>query len=148
MLRPVETDPAPAGKPDLSDRTPSSFLNLGTRDAFLFQRGHLRLEIVTHEIKFVPIIFLVRMERSLCRRQGKNEPPVAGIHGFEPKNISEEGAIRRRVFAVHNDMRTEDHGSPFLAPPQNQLSFNPDSRGDSRPRLSTEQSSAQAANKL
>jgi hypothetical protein len=60
----------------------------------------------------VPIILagiLVGMKRGLRRRQGKNQPSVACIHGLESKGVSEEGAIRLRVFAVHDYMRTEDH---------------------------------------
>jgi hypothetical protein len=53
MLRLVETESCPTGKRDLSDRTPSSFLNLGTSHALLLQCGHLTLEIVTHEIELV-----------------------------------------------------------------------------------------------
>src|ERR1700680_4088663 len=34
---------------------------------------------------------------------------MAGIHRFEPKDIFEEGAIRRCVSAEHDDMRAEDH---------------------------------------
>jgi hypothetical protein len=112
MLRLVKTDFATPGKLDPSDRTPSLPVNVGTRHAFPLQRRHLGLEIVTHEIEFVPIILagiLVGMKRGLRRRQGKNQPSVACIHGLESKGVSEEGAIRLRVFAVHDYMRTEDH---------------------------------------
>jgi hypothetical protein len=56
MLRLVETHFASAGKPDLGDRTPSCFLHLRTPDALLPECRYLGLQIVTHEIEFVPVI--------------------------------------------------------------------------------------------
>jgi hypothetical protein len=112
MLRLIKTDLATPRKLDPGDRTPSLPVNVGTRHAFPLQRRHLGLEIVTHEIQFVPIILagiLVGMKRGLRRRQGKNQPSVACIHRLESKDVSEEGAIRLRVFAVHDYVRTEDH---------------------------------------
>jgi hypothetical protein len=44
----------PAGKPDVGDRTPSGFLHLRTLDALLSECRYLGLQIVTHEIEFVP----------------------------------------------------------------------------------------------
>ena len=127
MFRLVEADLAPAWQPDPGDRTPSLPLHIGARDAFVLERGHLCLEIVTHEIQFVPTIFLVGMERGLGRRQSKNQPSMAGIHRFESEDIPEECAICFRVFAVHDDMRTEDYElCPFLIAtifPQKQLSL-------------------------
>jgi hypothetical protein len=38
---------------------------------------------------------------------------VACIYRFESENISEEGAIRLRVFAAHDYVGTEDH-EPYL----------------------------------
>src|SRR5580693_8483471 len=112
MLRLVKTDLATPGKLDPSDRAPSLPVNVGTPHAFPFQRRHLGLEIVTHKIEFVPIILagiLFWMKRGLRRRQGKNQPSLACIHGLESKDVSEEGAIRLRVSAVHDYVRTEDH---------------------------------------
>src|SRR5579863_1166083 len=118
MLRLIKTDLATSGKLDLGDRTPSLVLNVGARHTFSLELGDLGLEIVTHEIQFVPIILaglLVRMKRGLRWRQCKNQPSTACIYRLESENIPEEGAIRFRVFAVHNYMRTEDHGtaSPY-----------------------------------
>src|SRR5271166_835229 len=116
MLRLVQADLSPAWQLDFGDRTPALVVDIRTRHAFLLQRGHLRLEIVTHEIEFMPVILLGGMERRFPRRQSKNQPSVARIHRLESENISKEGAIRLRVLAVHDDMRTVDHEpSPFPA---------------------------------
>jgi hypothetical protein len=112
MLRLVETDLTAARKLDPGNRTPALGLNVGARHAFFLERGDLSLEIVTHEIQFMPIILdelLVGMKRGFRGRQGKNEPSVACIYRFESENISEEGAIRLRVFAAHDYVGTEDH---------------------------------------
>jgi hypothetical protein len=114
MLRLVETDVAAAGELDPGDRTPASFLDIGARHAFLRKRGRLGLQVVTHEIEFLPVILLVRMERDFSGRQSKNEPSMAGIYGTEAKDIPKERAVSCRVFAVHDDVRTEDHEpTPF-----------------------------------
>src|ERR1700693_4822166 len=58
MLRVVETHFASAGKPNLSDRTPSGLLHLRTSYALRAERQYLGLQIVTHAIEFVPVMVL------------------------------------------------------------------------------------------
>src|SRR5438445_11798019 len=55
MLRLVETDFTSAGKTDLCDRTPSSFLNVRKPDTLLSESRDLGLQIVTHEKEVVPV---------------------------------------------------------------------------------------------
>jgi hypothetical protein len=98
MLRLVEADSTAAGQADLGDGSPTLFLNIRTRHAFFFERGHLGLEIVTHEIKFVPIIFFGGMECGLRGRQSKNQPSVPGINRSESENVAKEGTISLGIF--------------------------------------------------
>jgi len=90
MLRLVKTDFASAGKPDVGDRPPPCFLHCRTLDAFLPECRYLGLQIVTHEIEFVPVIPFIGMDRRLCRRQLENQPS---------EDIPEEGAISRRILS-------------------------------------------------
>src|SRR5438128_11183902 len=101
MLRLVETDYASTGKSDLGDRTPSGFLHVRTPDALVPECLHLGLQIVTHEIEFVPVILFVGMNCHLSRRQREDQPSVASVHGRQSEDIPEEGAIGRRVLAVY-----------------------------------------------
>jgi len=107
-----------AGEPDLGDRTPSGFLHVRTPRALLAERGHLGLQVVEHEIELVPNITLGRMNRRFPRRQGEDQPSVAGVHGRKSQDVAKEGAVGRRVPAVDDHMRAEDHDlfSFFLAP--------------------------------
>jgi hypothetical protein len=109
MLRLVETYFASARKPNLCDRTPSGLLHRRTLDALLFQRSHLGLKIVAHEIQLVTVFRFSEMNRRLRRRQRENQPPVAGINGCKTQNIPQKRPIRSSVLAVHNYMRTCDH---------------------------------------
>src|SRR6266849_6821144 len=108
MLRLVETDHASARKPDPGDRTPSGFLHVRTPDALLSEARYLGLQIVTHEVEFVPVILFGGMNRRLCRRQREDEPSLASVHGCQSEDVPEEEAISRRILAVYDDMRTKD----------------------------------------
>src|SRR5215470_13402716 len=84
MPRLVKTNLAPAGQPDLRDRTPSRFPHLRTLHAFVLECQYLSLQVVTHEIEFVPVIFFGGLNRHFCRRQSENQPSVAGVYRREP----------------------------------------------------------------
>src|SRR5262249_54272920 len=79
VLRLVETDFAPAWKGDLGNRTPAGFLHIRTADAFLSEGRHLGLQIFAHEVEFVRVVGVGRMERGLCRRHSEDQPAVAGV---------------------------------------------------------------------
>jgi hypothetical protein len=61
--------------------TPSFLLHRGTADALLSERQYLGIQIVTHEIKFVPVILFGWMNGYFRRRKREDQPPVAGVHG-------------------------------------------------------------------
>ena len=61
MLGLIKTNLASAGKPNLTDRAPSCFLNVRALNALLREKGHLGLQIVAHEIEFVGAILIGRM---------------------------------------------------------------------------------------
>src|SRR5438093_12447442 len=109
MRRLVEADRASAGKPELGDQTPSGFLHVRTPNALRLQCRYLGLQIVTHEIDFVPVVLLGRMNGQFCRRQREDQPSLASVHGWKSKNVPEEEAISSRILAVDNHVRTEDH---------------------------------------
>src|SRR5262245_44281359 len=113
MLRLIETDLAPAWKLDFGNRTPSRFLHIRTADAFLSEGRHLGLQIFAHEVEFVHVVSLGRMERGFCWRHLEDQPAVAGVDGRKSKDIPKKGAICFRVLTVDDHMSARDHeGSP------------------------------------
>jgi len=97
MLWLVETDFASTGKPDLGHRTPPCFFHLGTPDVLFAECRYLALQIVTHQIEFVPNSLLGRMNGHLCRRQREDQPTVASVRRRKAEDLPEEGAISRRI---------------------------------------------------
>jgi len=116
MFRLIEAHLATAGEPDLGDRTPSCFLHRRTLDALLAERRDLALQIVTHEIQFVPLTFFGWMNRNFRRRQRENQPSVASVYGRKSQDLAEKGAISCRILAVKDYMGAKDHQLlPFAA---------------------------------
>src|SRR5579859_1521149 len=109
MLRLVETNHASAWKPDLGGRTPSGFLHVRTPNALLSERPDLGLQVVTHEIELMPVMLFGGMNRRFCWRQREDQPSLAGVHGCQSEDVPEEETISRRILAVHDDMRTNNH---------------------------------------
>src|SRR5713226_9572531 len=105
----VETHFASAGKPDLDDRTPSGLLRLRTPDALRLERQYLGLEIVTHEIEFVPVTVLGRVDRHFCRRQREDQPTVASVHGSKSEDVPQESSVSSCILAVYDYMGAKDH---------------------------------------
>jgi hypothetical protein len=52
-------------------------------DAFLREDRDLGLQIVTHEVEFVPAVLFGRMNRQFRGRQREDRPSVAGVDGRE-----------------------------------------------------------------
>jgi hypothetical protein len=40
------------------------------------------------------------------------QPAVACVHGFQPRNAFEDGAVRSGIFAVEHDMSSDNDGFP------------------------------------
>jgi hypothetical protein len=116
MFRLVEADLASAGKLDSDDRTPSLFLHRRTLYSFFRECRDLCIEIVTHEIKFVPVVRFRGMNGDLCGRQREDQPAMAGVHGGEPEGVAQEGAVGRCVGAAYDNVCAKDHRRlPFLS---------------------------------
>jgi hypothetical protein len=109
MPRLIKTNLTSAGKPELRDRTPSGLPHLRTPHAFAAECQYVGPQVVTHEIEFVPIIFFGGVDRHFCGRQSENQPSVARVYKRKSENVPQEGAISRRILAVHDYMRTKDH---------------------------------------
>jgi len=109
MLWLIKADFASTGKPNLRDGAPSCFLNFRAPNALLRERSHLGVQIVAHEIEFVSATLIGRVDCGFSRRQGKDQPAMTRIHGFETEDIAEKCAVCLRVFTVDNYVSARDH---------------------------------------
>src|SRR2546425_2758783 len=115
MLRLIQADFTSAGKTDLCDRTPSGFLHVRHTDTLLSECHDFGLQVVTHEIEFVPLTRVGRVNSHFCRREREDQPPVASVYRGKSEGVPAEGTISRRILAIENNMRTKDHLTlPFL----------------------------------
>ena len=90
MFRLIKVDVASTGKPYSRDGTPLRFLNFGAHDIFLRERSHFGFQIVAQEIEFMDTILIRRVECGFGRRQGEDQPAMAGIHGWKAENVAEK----------------------------------------------------------
>src|SRR5262245_39511414 len=109
MLRLVQADVTSARKRDLTNRAPSGFLHIRAGDTLLGEGRHLGPQVFAHEIQLMHVVLLRRMERGFRRRHCEDQPAVAGVHGRESKDVSEESAVSLRVPAVDDHMSATDH---------------------------------------
>jgi hypothetical protein len=109
MLRLIEADVASSGKRYFRNGTPSLFLNSRALHALLCEGSHFGIQIVAQEIELVDASAIGRVDRGFCRRQGKDQPAMTRIHGFETEDIAEKCAIRLGVLTVDDYVSARDH---------------------------------------
>jgi len=80
MLRLVEADLAPTGELELRYRAPSGFFYMRAVHSFLQEGGHLGPKVIAHEIQLMATVGVRRMYGQFRRGQGKDQPPVPGVH--------------------------------------------------------------------
>ena len=116
MLRLIQADVAASRKADVSERSPSFFLN-GRADHVLCREiAHFRFQVGAHEIELVAIVTFCRMKSCLCRWQGEDQPAVAGIDRSQPQHIAKEDAVCLGILAINDDMCARDHDGASLTP--------------------------------
>lgn len=82
--------------------------------SFFLQFADHHLHIITHQIKFLQIVTIMRMHCDLSWRKLENKPASPGVHMGKAKNILDEIPIGFRIGAVDNDMRSCDHVSKMM----------------------------------
>jgi hypothetical protein len=107
----IKSDLASARQLDSGDRAPPLILNWRAPDTLLFERSHLRLQIVAHEIEFMSTILVGWVYGGFGRRKRKDQPSMTGIHGVESEHVAEKCTIRLGVFAVDNYVSAENHST-------------------------------------
>jgi hypothetical protein len=109
MTRLVEPKIAAAWKANGREETPSFVADGAARDPFLGKTGHLRPQVVAHEIELMPSVAFGGMTGEFRGRRGKDQPSTAGIDGGKAKHIFEKGPIGLGVACVDDGMHACDH---------------------------------------
>src|SRR5215831_13386613 len=93
-------------------KTPPLVGNRAASDTQIAEPDHLHLEVIAHEIEFVPAVAVGGVTGYFGRRCREDQPPTAGIDRRKAKHVSEEGPICLRVSCVDDSMHARDHRSP------------------------------------
>src|SRR4029077_2747102 len=109
MLRLIQPDLASSGQPHFRNGTPSFFVNFRALHALLRQCSDLRFQVIAHEVEFMDRILLRWVECGFWGRQGKDQPTMPRIHGFEPEDVTKKCAVGLDVFAVDNHVSAKNH---------------------------------------
>ena len=80
------------------------------RDPFLDETGHLRPQVVAHEIELMLAIALSGMAGEFRGWRGKDQPSTAGIDGGKAKHVPEKGPVGLGVACVDDGMHACNHG--------------------------------------
>jgi hypothetical protein len=75
----------------------------------LGEAGHLRPQVVAHEIEFVPAVALSGMTGKLGGRRSKDQPSTTGIDSGKAKHIFEKGPVGIGVACVDDGMHACNH---------------------------------------
>src|SRR6185312_11865580 len=115
----VQADIAAAGQAQRGGAAPVGFRHRRTVNPARLQRLHGCCQMVAHQVEhntehlFVFVLLdelaAAGMYRHLCRRHAKNQPVVSNIHIWPLQHVTEEGAVRVRIFAVEEEMHPGDH---------------------------------------
>ena len=106
----VHSDLAAAGQAK-ARKPPPPLLGdvLGELNALGAKVSHGGLYVVAHEVQLLSGWTVGGMHGQLRWGQLEDQPPTAGVHMRLLQDISEEGAVRFRVTAEHDDMAAVDH---------------------------------------
>src|ERR1019366_3306311 len=104
----VQADSAATGQRQLRQDSPAFLFYTAELHVVALQRLHGGLQVVAHEIQFVPVVFFIGMERRLGGWQRKNQPTVSGIDWGKLEDVAEELAVGFGVFAVDDDVSAGD----------------------------------------
>ena len=76
-----------------------------------------RFDVGAHQIEFVDVVVLRRMDSDLRRRQAEDQPPMPDIDAGKLQYIAQEGAVGLRIRAVDNRVRSSNQRNIPPFPP-------------------------------
>jgi len=127
MARFVDSDVATAGQPEAGQPSlPLLGDLLGEVDSLRLQIPHRCFDVVAHEVELVPGGTVGGVHGQLRGRQLEDQPATTSVDVRVSENVSDEGAIRFRITAEHDDVAAPnrvltptrlDAGSPTRGSP-------------------------------
>jgi hypothetical protein len=120
----VKTYFSAAGQRNCRLDSPGSSLDFAALNILRFQRGDGGVDVVAHQVqdraeKIVSSVALrkfsfYRVNAGFGRRHRENQPPLADVDEREFKDIAKEGPIRLGIFAVEQEMSTDNHAAKYM----------------------------------
>lgn len=83
-------------------------------DAFGLQRFDGGVNVVAHQVEFVPAGFLDWVNREFGGRQGEYEPAASRIYGWEFEDVAKQIPDAFRLTAVQENVNSVDHLLGYL----------------------------------
>src|SRR5215470_1725636 len=93
VMRLVKPEIAAPWKAYRREQAPSLVTERAARDPFLGETGHLRPQVVAHEIKLVLSVGLSGMTGELSGRRCKDQPSTPGIDSGKAKDVFEKRPV-------------------------------------------------------
>lgn len=119
----IESNVPAAGQRDGRRVTPRRGLHLSAVNVFFFERRDRSLKIIAHQVEdcsqqlvsgmLLGELALERMKSGLGGRHGEDQPALPNIARAEAENVAKEGAVRFRILAVEQEVRTENHVAKY-----------------------------------
>jgi hypothetical protein len=120
MLWLIKTNFAAARQQDRSSNSPRFLFDLGAADILRLQQLQIRVQFLAHQIKVCAKklatsmellwgVFLDRMECSLGRWKGEDQPASSSIDGVKSEDVATEGAVCFRIVAVEKNVGAGNH---------------------------------------
>ena len=94
MARLIKPERSAARQFDAGQSSPGLLRGFFTRGAGLFQRCHFGIEIIGHQIKFMHVVLIGRMNRHFRRRKLEDQPSLVNVDIFELQDILDERLVR------------------------------------------------------
>ena len=110
----VDADFAAARQREKGQTSPPLFTYFRDGDFSSLQIAQGRIDVVTHEEKFVLVIVLCIVKRCLGGRQGKDQPAVTGVDGWKLEDIPKKSPVGFGILAVENNVCAGDHASQSI----------------------------------
>ncbi len=86
----------------MDQQSPGLLLDRRARDPLALQVVNEARHIVRHEVEFVAVIFMRRMDRDFRWRQAENQPALSCVCGGKVQHVPQKRPIGFRILAVNN----------------------------------------------
>ena len=85
-------------------------------DALRAEPFHFNFEIIAHQVEFMSVVCLGRVEGRLGRRKAEDQPSITSVRKRESQDVAKKSAIGLRILALDDYVRTIDHKRRYSLP--------------------------------